>query len=58
MAEGKKEMACSEPGCTKKVVYQKVDVLGSFFGGPHAQKSEDDEVYLTCPDGHTHKYSV
>jgi hypothetical protein len=59
MSDDEKEMPCSEPGCTQKVVYKKVDpVSGSFFGRPQAQKSEGDEVYLTCPNGHTRKYPV
>ena len=52
MAE-KIEIPCSEPGCTKKVTYER-EVVHGFRTG--AQGSKHVSVYLTCANDHTRKY--
>jgi hypothetical protein len=44
------EFACKEPGCEKKVVYEREVTSGLFYGTL--------KVYLTCEDDHTHLYLV
>jgi hypothetical protein len=45
---------CKEKGCDKSVVYERTVVRG--FQPVRRSPNATVTVYLTCPDGHTHKY--
>jgi hypothetical protein len=51
------KLKCSEPQCPEYVEYtpEKIPGLLLITAG---QDEEFDYVYLTCPEGHTHKYKV
>lgn len=58
--QGSKQEApfkCREPRCAESVVYRPKIVLGL---GRYRRESEPTTkvVYLTCPQGHTHRYEV
>lgn len=51
---------CKEPKCKEKVEYEdRVVGGGAFLKQPgHKPKKKTKTVYLTCPKGHTHSYSL
>jgi|WetSurMetagenome_2_1015567.scaffolds.fasta_scaffold78526_5 hypothetical protein len=52
-----KEFSCSEPGCDQHVLYEGRDPIPGLFE-MMATSKETVVVYLTCPKGHTHPYTV
>lgn len=49
---------CKEPDCDKKVAYVPDVIPGTLKMETKVDSAEEIEVYLTCDDGHTHKYKV
>ena len=53
------KLACKEPGCTNKVIYRRRTIPGVAYS--RARRSSERQtrtVYLECPDGHVHAYSI
>ena len=46
------------PTCDKDVEYKREIVMGLVSTYGNADSDEEKVVYLTCPDGHTHRYTV
>lgn len=49
---------CKEPECDKTVVYKPDVIPGTVKIETMVDSADEIEVYLTCEDGHTHKYKV
>jgi len=49
---------CKEPGCDKTVDYEPDVIPGTVKMETMVESAEEIEVYLTCEDGHTHKYKA
>jgi hypothetical protein len=53
-----KTINCKESGCDKTVVYEPDEIPGTVRMETMEYVADQIEVYLTCEDGHTHKYKV
>ena len=49
---------CKEPECDKTVVYEPDVIPGTVKTETMVDSADEIEVYLTCEDGHIHKYKV
>jgi hypothetical protein len=52
------ELDCSEPGCIKKVAYQRQDLPGVAYDEPPLDQLSAVKVYLECAAGHIHAYRI
>lgn len=53
-----KTFKCKEPGCEKTAVYEPDEIPGTIRFETTEEAGDQIEVYLTCEDGHTHKYKA
>lgn len=58
MTEPTNVFHCKEPGCKRRVRYQYEGVAGASFTRRRREEAELVSVYLTCEDGHVHKYFI
>lgn len=50
---------CKEPKCTSDIEFEYKPVIGTLSMDFDTEDTEvEEEIYLTCENGHTYKYKV